>query len=446
MRPRRSLVILAVLAAGCGSNPTPAPTVPPATQAPTPTVTAPPTMASAVPSVSPPASVEPSAPASAAPVMTILPGFATPPPVSDTTAWSAIDWRRLDPADPIGLIASVTAWSGGFVALGRPVADTNDAGTATSARTPVWVSPDGATWTSLAPEVLGSSTMVLGVAPVPGGLAALTAQAGENQCEEGDTFDDGCFGTVPPVQSWTSSDGLGWTAHPGPFDSGETPWFGADEGTLFAMAYGDAGFDVALSADGVTWTAIDPSPIPASYHADSPRVFSTPSALLLAGGANIAGGGAPLRASIPRSVDGRHWSSVRLPSTTPGMPEDVGTIELGRTGLLAEGRTADVPGASLWWRSTDGRAWSSVKHYPPLGATTSGEGSGSYPNGMLASDGIRIVAYRDTGKAAVWASFDGAGWQRLTMRGDPPVDATFVVLPMGILAVSDAGAWFGSAS
>ncbi len=451
MRPRRSLVILTVLTvltvltAGCGSNPTAAPTVAPATQAATPAVSAPPATPSAVPSKSPRPSVEPSAPASASPGAIGLQGFTLDVAPSDTAAWSAITWRKLSPDDPLGWVTSITRWQGGYVALGRQLGNTTDAGTATAARTPVWVSTEGLAWTPLDPMVFGPDTLILGVAAVPGGLAALSAQAGSNGCDPGDPF-DGCFGAVPPVQSWTSADGLSWTAHSGPFDGDQTPWFGAVGSTLFAMQYGKTAFEGAISTDGVTWTALPTDALPPSYTADSPAVFGTPAAIMLAGGGNLAGGGGSLRTSIPRSVDGQHWTSVRLPFTTPGVAESVDAIYVGRSGLLADGHTAETPGQDLWWRSADGASWSAVTGFPPLGARKTGAGAGTYPNGSLAGDGTRIVAYRDTGKAAAWASFDGADWQRLTMHGDQPLDATLTVLPMGVLAISGTGAWFGSPS
>ncbi len=442
--------------AGCGSSPTPTPSAAALTPAAvssveasagTPSTPGPTLLASPAPSPSPASAPSPSPPSSAAasPGAIALPGFTLDVIPSDTAAWSSIAWRRLSPDDPLGWVSSITHWPGGYVALGRQIGDSAGAGTAVTARTPAWVSTDGTTWTALDPAVFGPDTLILGVAAVPGGLAALTAQAGSNGCDPGDAFVD-CFGASPPTRSWTSPDGLSWTPHPGPFDSAEVPSFGANGRTLFALTYGSRAFLGAVSTDGVTWTELPEDALPSSYAADSPAVFGTPNALLLAGGANLAGGGGTMRASIPRSVDGQHWTSARLPSTTPGVPETVGTIYMARDGLLADGSIPMTPGRDLWWRSADGAGWSSVTGYPPLGVQKSGEGAGNYPNGSLTADGARIIAYRDTDHAAAWASFDGKGWQRLTMSGDSPVRATFTVLPIGIVAVSEAGAWFGSPS
>jgi hypothetical protein len=451
MRPRLSLVVLALLlVAACGANPPPQPSG--ATES-TPGATASAGHIVGPSMTSPPASTAitdgatPAPGSSSVPAAFLLPGFSLGTPPSDRSAWSVIEWRRLSPDNPLRLVTSITGWPGGYVALGKEVADTTDVATAIAARTPVWISTDGTTWTPLAPDALGPDSIILGVAAVPDGLVALTARSGPNQCEPGDTLNDGCFGTSPPVQSWTSADGLTWSANPGPFDTGEVPWFGADDRTLFAMATGGTAFEAAVSDDGVTWMALPADALPSTYTADSPAVFSTPSAILLAGGANLAGGRAgPLRASIPRSTEGSHWTSIRLPSTTPGVAETVRTIFVGRAGMIADGDIGLTPGVDLWWRSPDGIRWASVTGYPPLGARKSGEGAGNYPNGSLASDGTRIVAYRDRSTPDAWASFDGTNWTHLTMRGDEPARATFTLLPFGILAASDDEVWFGAAS
>ena len=452
MSTRRTIITvsLALLLGGCGSTPPsapPSPVVGPAASAspeasatPAPTATAAPSATEAS-TPSPSVSIAPSP--TLAPVT--LPDFTTNAPLGGTLQWTRITWRKLDATDPLSQVRSVVRWKSGYIALGAGVGDTADPATVTSLRTPIWVSADGVTWKALAPEVFGPATVIIGVGELPGGLAALTLQSGANvHCSPGDTVGIGCFEPGGPVQSWTSSDGLMWAAHPGP--DGASAFFGSNGKTLFAMDYAPGGFKIALSSDGVTWQAFAKSPLPKAYQSDSPIVVSANGSLLLCGGENLGSSSTGIRASLPRSTDGRHWTSINLPDTTPGESEALDLIYVGEHGMLAWGNTAAIPGDTLWWRSSDGAHWSAVHGYAPLGVIKSGAGAGHNPDGAMASDGLRIVAYRDGSSPLAWSSFDGASWQRLAMSGTAPKRAQFFVLPMGILAVSDAGVWFGSAS
>ena len=452
MSARRTVMtaLLAIVIGACGSTPPSAPpspvVAPTANASPEISPTAGPTA-----TVSPSATPSPSvtiAPSSTPPVIS-LPGFTTVAPLSGVAAWSHVHWRKLDASDPLAGVRSVVRWTGGYLALGAGIGDTTDPTTATSLRTPVWVSADGSTWRSLAPDVFGPATIILGMAELPSGLVALTVQSGPIvYCYPGDTVGMGCFQPGGPVQSWTSTDGLSWSAHPGPMlDTGAGgPWLGSTGTTLFAMAYGHANFDVALSGDGVTWETLAASQVPKTYNADSPAVVSAAGSILLCGGSNIESSDTGARATLPRSTDGRHWSSITLPDTTPGEGEDLSRVQVGLHGYLAEGRTPSTPRTTLWWHSSDGVHWSAVHGFAPLGAIKSGEGAGHNPDGSFASDGVRIVAYRDGSGPIAWSSFDGATWGRLSMSGSAPKQADFIVLPMGILAVSAAGVWFGDAS
>lgn len=452
MSARRTLItaVLAIVIGGCGSTtPSASPSPvggPTANASPEVSPTAGPTV-----TVSPSATPSPSvtiAPSSPPPVISV-PGFTTVAPLSGVAAWSKIHWRKLTGSDPLTEVRSVVRWTGGYLALGAGIGDTTDPATATSLRTPVWVSADGTSWKALDPDVFGPATIILGVGELPSGLVALTVQSGPNvYCDPGDTVDIGCFQPGGPVQSWTSADGFSWSAHPGPpLDPGAGgPWFGSTGKTLFAMAYGHENFDVALSADGVTWQTLAASPLPKTYNADSPAVVSAADSILLCGGSNIEISDTRARATLPRSTDGRHWTSITLADTTPGEGEDLGLVYVGLHGYLATGRTPGAPGKTLWWHSSDGIHWSAVSGFAPLGAIKSGEGVGNNPDGSFAGDGVRIIAYRDGSSPVAWSSFDGTTWARLSMSGSAPKQAQFFVLPMGILAISDAGVWFGDAS
>jgi hypothetical protein len=142
----------------------------------------------------------PSPPATATPVVVpALPGFTTSAPTAPDATWTALTWRKLAADDPLAQVRKVIRWSGGYIALGQ------DQAAGDTSWTPVWTSNDGVTWTSLDPSIFGSGTIIFYVAQLPsGGVVALT----------GAGWADGL--TTVPAQSWTSSDGLAWTAHPGP--------------------------------------------------------------------------------------------------------------------------------------------------------------------------------------------------------------------------------------
>lgn len=441
MSARRTAItaLLAILIGACGSTPPsapPSPVVAPTATA-SPSATPTPSVTDA-PTPSPSLSIAPSP----TPAVVTLPDFTTAAPLGRAAQWTKIQWRKLDAADPLGQVRSVVRWKGGYLALGAGVGDTADPATVTSLRTPIWVSADGVTWKALEPEVFGPATVIIGVAELPGGFAAMTLQSGANEhCSPGDMVDIGCFDPGGPLQSWTSKDGLSWSAHPGPDGAGA--FFGSTGKTLFAMDYAPGGFKVAVSTDGITWQSLAKSPLPKTYTSDSPAVVSAPGSILLAGGSNLESSDTGVRASLPRSTDGRRWTSITLPDTTPGEGEGLGLVYVGQHGLLAWGNTAAIPGDTLWWHSSDGVHWSAVHGFAPLGVIKSGAGAGHNPDGAMASDGLRIVAYRDGSSPLAWSSFDGATWQRLAMTGTAPKQAQFFVLPMGILAVSDAGVWFG---
>jgi len=147
--------------AGVPGTPTPNRTpLPPTAQA-TPPATPAPASASA-----PAATAEPTAAPTATPGPT-LPGpvaFITSIPPSATVAWTGLEWRALAADDPLAGVRSVVRWSGGFVAVGAPVA------TGKTSRTPLWISTDGASWHALDKTALGPSTIVIGIREVADGL------------------------------------------------------------------------------------------------------------------------------------------------------------------------------------------------------------------------------------------------------------------------------------
>src|SRR5207342_2470432 len=132
-----AISMLVVLVAACSSSTaTTPPTVAPATVAPATAVT--PSGAPSPTATPTPAPTATPAPSSA---VRTLPGFTTPAALASDTAWTSLDVAPLAANDPLATVISMARWDGGFVALGNPI--TNHDGTA---RTPVWISTDGATW------------------------------------------------------------------------------------------------------------------------------------------------------------------------------------------------------------------------------------------------------------------------------------------------------------
>ncbi|HEY5437030.1 MAG TPA: hypothetical protein VIK13_17515, partial [Candidatus Limnocylindrales bacterium] len=200
------------------------------------------------------------------------PAFTTPVPPDAATAWKSISWRKLKADDPLAQVRSVVRWRGGFVALGAEIA------TGEGSRTPVWVSPDGATWRPLDTDVLGPATIVIGIGETAGGIVALTLQGGRNQCGT-QTSPLNCRTPAAPLQSWTSSDATDWTAHRGPPGIAleavgcegcgvDVPIFRSGIPGLVAVNSGatqPTSSRAAFSRDGIAWESLPADAFPAGF-------------------------------------------------------------------------------------------------------------------------------------------------------------------------------------
>ena len=380
-------------------------------------------------------------------------GFVTPIPPGAGATWSGLEWHRLGVAQQLAHVRSVTRWSGGFVATG----DLLVAGD--SARSKVWVSDDGATWNPVPRDVFGPDSIVVGVAPIVDGVLVFTLQ-GAGQVGGEPTW-AGTRRLTGPWQSWTSSDGRTWTAHPGPdfelprsmlFYGQDEYWYntpsllaGAGSGVV-ALVLGS--HPLAFTRDGVTWETASLDSFPGGPTGWTPHsLVAFPPGFLAVGYA----GAEPVALA---SADGHTWKASALPASCP-----LGYLLAGPAGLILAGREADPGGdkhadSAVWCSSLDGRTWRRLEAYSPLGVFPGGDGAGRGPDGIILADGERLLAYRGYPKQAAWTSFDGRMWQPVNtlsvhLKGWGGIDGyslTPLLTPIGFLLYStkDGSAWYGA--
>lgn len=451
---RRSLqvIVLAVLLAGCGVAPTPiasptppgAPTAAPASSSPAAPAA---TMKPFVPSVSPSAVPTPSP--TGTPRVSPPPlgagGFTTPIPADPAAAWTGIRWTKVAATDPLAHVRSVTRWAGGFVATGDLVT------TGTSAHTRAWSSADGGRWELLGADVFGPSAVVVGVGAIAGGVVAFTVQSGSNMYAEDASqspSDLSSWSLEGPWQSWTSTDGMSWTAHPGPAFTVPRSMTGYDHPTLLAGAGNNLlaltldNQPLAFTRDGITWetASLDAFPGgPAGWKASAIVAFPP---------GFVSVGDTPTGSVALASADGRAWTSSALPASCP-----VGDLTVGPAGLILAGWEGDAHSpTAVWCSSLDGRSWRRLAGYAPLGDAIGCRGV--CPDGVLLGNGERMVAYRGDPSQAGWTSFDGRSWHPLGLSGSRPTGwggayaypyQPFLA-PFGLLFVNanDGSAWLGT--
>ena len=444
--PSAAGLVLVIVVAGCTST----------TATPSPTVVAP--SAAAV------ASVEPSASATASPSATPMPApsatpavsplaadFTSPPIGSAQAPWTGIAWTPIAADDPLGTVTGMVAAPGsGYAAWAAPVAVSG-----TTSASPLWASADGAAWHALPADTLGPAGVVIAMGPADGTLVALTLQGGKYTCSDGTAPD--CWTLASPLQAWTSIDGTTWTPSTAPdialpsdcSDCGvdvPTVAFGGP-GVLVMEAGGDSR-QLALSADGASWTDLPATTLPATFQIGG--IAGTGTELVAAGD----NGKDPARAEVATTTDGITWTTELL--TGQGHPAEGssgGRLFVAADGILLDGATQDVPGGDLWWSKPDGaNTWQFQDGYPPLGVWTGeGEGSGLLPDGTVAADGTHLLALRTDGGVKSWVSNDGAAWTSIpstglkaTPKGSWPT-RDIRMLPAGIIATEDSGAsWFGA--
>jgi hypothetical protein len=373
--------------------------------------------------------------------------FTVAAPPAPSAAWPGIRWQRLGPQDPLNLVRSALRWRRGFIAVGWD-------SSATEPRTPVWTSQDGSRWDPLPGDTsnpFGPGMAVVGIADVSSGLVALT------QGVRTDCANDSCISPYAgPVVSWTSADGRSWTPHAavalGPLTSGPVQMVLAGGPAGLVAATDNPRTLAATSFDGVDWHVLPRSTFPEQFVINDLRGTATG---YLAGGLWVTSN-AQWDAAALWSRDGRTWMrtpplpAASTPSTTGvgsgGTLSAVTSLVPGKGGLIAVGREILAPGRTLWWQSSDGKAWVPLPSYPPVGPTTCpGHDCGLQPYGALVADGQRLVAVRGGRDAGAWISADGLAWRRLTVTGGVPQDqiSQTALLPGGVLVSDGTTGWYG---
>jgi hypothetical protein len=213
------------------------------------------------------------------------------------------------------------------------------------------------------------------------------------------------------------------------------------------LASAGTGARLAVSTDGAHWSLLPSTAFPAWFDL---RVLAGSPSGYVAGGRSTAGLLAPFPAAV-LSSHARSWpaAAVPLPASAGGTDHGlaVGEILGASDGMLAEGTTVDTPGAALWWRSSDGRSWRTLPESAPIGSLTCAAlGCGSFPQGLVAADGTRLVALTAPATTG-WVSRDASNWRLLIMTGDLPGPgaSASTLLPGGVLVHEGSATWFGQA-
>lgn len=355
-------------------------------------------------------------------------------------AWTSIRWRRLDPHDPLGNLATVVRGASGYVATGRPIS------TITGSRTPLWSSPDGSDWQALSETVVGADSFVVSVIEFPDRFVALTLAGGVDQFRCDVPGLDSCPDTRPPLRAWASNDGTEWTLQAEPLNLvlpsterslATTVATGRGQDALVAYSEG-LKLSSAHTNDGLTWQLYEPGGLPEFILRG---LASTNGVYLLLGDAPTVG--SDQRPAVAWASDGRLWQNQIL--------ADRGVAVFrakGAKGVIVE--ILDTLTAALeWWSTTDGKTWQVIEDFAPLGRWP---GAVAEPAGEVAGDDERMIAYDTLTGARAWISFDGVTWTDVRIEGDAPPLArapgrNLTLTPVGLLWRDDQGrAWFGEPS
>lgn len=385
----------------------------------TPSLTATPTpgFACASPAPSPSPSPSPSAcgsaPASTEPAQTVTPPSGSMPPVS-TAVWTGLQLQPLA-GGPVG-VSSVTAWAGGYLALGRQDYP---------APTAAWISRDGRSWVELPADTFGTPALAQAAPCADGIVVATGSYTGET--------------TV-----WHSTDGTAWTSSPAPQMRLSRDGDLAGNATGVVAILADTPYGLAFSPNGTTWAVAS---LPGDPGASVQAVTAFGTGFVAVGdiGSTTGLGQAPAW----WSADGLQWS---LAGVQAGPGNAFFDVHAAASGLIALSHDGGVPGSTSFWTSREGWVWA-ISPADPLGNVASGAlGPGSGSNGLFSGDGTRLIGYgiRTANESPeYWTSLDGTHWTRLVLTGDStateptPGGVTPFLLRNGVLFVGDKESWFG---
>jgi hypothetical protein len=422
-------VIIAVSLGLRGSNAGPAasPSVSTGPSSPVPSGSFEPSRPTAAPSSPAPSSAAPSAPV--------------------TGEWRGLSWSAPGVIPDSNGINDVVSYNGGLIAVGFvPISSTDE-------QVAFWSSSDGTTWTRMNIDVTKfaggavSGLVAADVELVAWGTLGQPACTGEG---EGMTCDP------TPVMLWTSTDGKAWTrvADVSMFGGATitSVTFGADG----FVAVGDTGWGspaIWYSNSGTTWQRLTlPSSTFAAAHFSSVSATTygeaTVSGYFLGGAtggtAPVSGGVATASTGVAAawwSPDGRTWTKGTV-NRTGGIGTSLGSIDVGRNGMVAVG-SAEGGKAAAAWTSTDGRTWQPIA-LGYFGAPTPAAGVPTLPGLTNRSDGNHLVAI-DAGRSGlpIWSSSDGVAWQRLAFSGAtdtiPSTLGNAFTVPDGLIVLGPYG-------
>jgi hypothetical protein len=371
------------------------------------------------------------------------PSSASPRPLSTIVQLPGSSWRLVSGAFPqmvspawapfqptvfeltggasVGFVAFVP--SAAVVASHRPgdailAAFTTAGPTApTSWETRVYQSSDGVQWAER--SALPSDTATVTAVAEFGGNIVAVGWTGETPNERATT--------------WTTTDLESWRAAEPPIPAHSDTYsdvFGIAAGPSGLLAWGNAGTASMfwLSDDGVAWTALAWSGLPAEAPID--ELFGLSDGWAIRGFLSD-------RAAMWHSNDGARWT---LTWTGPGMSQQEsyalgpifkapggGFVSFGGV-AMAPGGPAALPSDMLIWISSDELSWTkSARVKSPGWISGFSTGPGGYvAAGVLAPGDPGVLPW---GTLGVWTSQDGRSWQ--AANAVPPVASIEVVSVVG---------------
>lgn len=387
-------------------------------------------------------------------------------------SWSSIRWQPIDPTIPLAHLGKAVRWRGGYASLG----DDGRGGTQ------LWASADGAVWQPILPGTATTfwpGVRVEAVAPLGRRLLAVSSLPAALQSVSPPSPDPAAADPNAPLavvlSSWLSDDGVGWQLRGGPIfarpirlsgslvAAGAAGTSGAARTTVGTAGVAVIGWNewpepggqatghLAVTSDGASWRQVPDGELPSGFQVMD--VAAAPAGGFLAAGKSITDGLASV-ALLRSDATALRWVPVALPQALLSVDERatvVWRLEAGARGVLAIG---DSAARELWWWSADGRDWTAVGDFRPVGASGcpgSNQACGAYADGLLTGDGDRVVAVGGNASNATmgaWASADAAQWRHLGERGTVPRDrpTAAVLLPGGIVVLGGGGAWYGEAT